>query len=68
MLAYRLIEFAQAIVREDTIESICPEKLQVINFDEEDLNIFTIVRADESDRIKDRLKFYQAPEVLVGQP
>ena len=68
MLAYRLIEFAQTILKEDTIESICPEKLQVINFDEEDLNIFTIVRADESDRIKDRLKFYQAPEVLVGQP
>ena len=61
MLAYRLIEFAQAIVREDTIESICPEKLQVIDFDEEDLNTFSIVKAEESDKIKDRLKFYQAP-------
>ena len=39
----------------------------LLDFDEEDLNNFAMVKNDESENIKSRLKFYQAPEVIVGQ-
>ena len=68
VLAYRLIEFAQEIVADNQVESLCPEKLTLVNFDEEDLNNFAIVKNEDSEGVKERLKFYQAPEVIVGQP
>ena len=61
VLSYRLLEFAEEVTKNEAFESLCPERIEVLDFDEEDLNTFKLVRSEEKERGKDRLKFYQSP-------
>ena len=46
VLAYRLLEFAEEVSKGETFESLCPERIEVLDFDEEDLNMFKLVRCE----------------------
>lgn len=67
VLIEKLLEFGMEMVAKDSIESFCPERLSIHNFDPSNSHLIKIAIIKPKLKSKDKLKFYQAPEVLVGQ-
>ena len=50
----------------DKIKTVCPERIMVRNFDENNLDIMEISRASMRNKNYHNVSFYQAPEILLG--
>lgn len=55
------------MIETNQVESLCPDRIMIKNFNAENPEQIQLYTAVPKQKTKDRLKFYQAPEVLVGQ-
>jgi hypothetical protein len=67
IVSLKLIEFGIRMLEEKQLENLCPEKIHIMHFNAyntENMK-FTLIKRQKP---KEKVRLYQAPEVLVGQP
>ena len=61
IVSVKLVEFGLSLINKKKIESLCPEKILVLNFDLNNLNTMKMTVNIMFQKNHDKMKFYQAP-------